>query len=480
MPTHATISDSQGVGTITNDDAAPSFAIDNVSHNEGDTGTTSYVFTVTKTGATELIATVSYATGGGTATAGASCATAGVDYISKSDTLTFLPGETSKTITVLVCGDNLAESTETFNVVLSGATEATVADGTGVGTITNEDAAPTVSAGGPYSGSEGSNVPLNGTVNDADGDTTTLAWTYAITTADVGTTCGFTPNAMAEDPSFRCSDDGTFKVRLTASDGTNTTWSEADVTLSNANPIITASSATSTPLPLLSSASASATFNDPGTNDIHTCVINWDDGTTTAGAVSETNGAGTCSGTHPYAGAGVYTITITVSDDDGGSASVTVSTYVVVYDPGAGFVTGGGWIMVEAGSCKLAPLCLGATGRANFGFTSQYKKTAPAGPPTGETEFQFQAGDLNFHSEVYQWLVVTGSKAQYQGTGTINGATGYSFLLTAYDQNPDKFRIKIWRTVGGAVVFDSRMGVSDDIDAANPQGISGGSIVIHK
>ncbi len=65
-------------------------------------------------------------------------------------------------------------------------------------------------------------------------------------------------------------------------------------------------------------------------------------------------------------------------------------------------------------------------------------------------------------------------------TGTINGVTGYGFLLTAYDQSPDKFRIKIWRIAGGTVVFDSRMGTSDDIDAANPQGIAGGSIVIHK
>ena len=47
----ATISTADGTGTIVNDDAAPSFSIDNVSHNEGNSGTTAYVFTVTKTGA---------------------------------------------------------------------------------------------------------------------------------------------------------------------------------------------------------------------------------------------------------------------------------------------------------------------------------------------------------------------------------------------------------------------------------------------
>ena len=52
-----------------NDDAAPSFAIDNVTHNEGNAGTTSYVFTVTKSGSTALSATVDYQTVDGTALA---------------------------------------------------------------------------------------------------------------------------------------------------------------------------------------------------------------------------------------------------------------------------------------------------------------------------------------------------------------------------------------------------------------------------
>src|SRR4029079_12913473 len=139
--------------------------------------------------------------------------------------------------------------------------------------------------------------------------------------------------------------------------------------------------------------------------------------------------------------AGVYSIAVTVSDDDGGSATRQLSTFVVVYDPDAGFVTGGGWINVNAASCRLTVVCGTATGKANFGFNSQYKKSTTT--PTGETEFQFQAGGLNFHSESYDWLVVSGWKAQYKGTGTINGVSGYSFLLTAYDgdaQGRDKIQ----------------------------------------
>ncbi len=72
------------------------------------------------------------------------------------------------------------------------------------------------------------------------------------------------------------------------------------------------------------------------------------------------------------------------------------------------------------------------TGKANFGFVSKYKKGANA--PEGQTEFQFKAGE----PELPQRRPTSGSsspahKAQYKGTGTINGAGGYGFLLTATD-----------------------------------------------
>ncbi|MGE0822041.1 MAG: hypothetical protein AB7G75_03545 [Candidatus Binatia bacterium] len=189
--------------------------------------------------------------------------------------------------------------------------------------------------------------------------------------------------------------------------------------------------------------------------------------------------------------AGVYQITLTVNPDGTNLNYTTAETnevnnlenaYVVVYDPNGGFVTGGGWIMSPTGACKLQG-CENTTGKANFGFVSKYKKGANI--PTGETEFQFKAGNLNFHSTVYEWLVVSGAKAQYKGSGTINGAGDYGFLLTATDGQinggggVDKFRIKIWNASG--VVYDNKSDVlSDDIDTADPQAINGGSIAIHK
>ncbi|MFC2031530.1 hypothetical protein ACFLWA_12490, partial [Chloroflexota bacterium] len=118
-----------------------------------------------------------------------------------------------------------------------------------------------------------------------------------------------------------------------------------------------------------------------------------------------------------------------------------------------------------------------------FGFVSKYKKGADA--PTGQTQFQFKAGDLNFHSSSYQWLVVAGHQAKYKGDGMINGGGDYGFMLSAIDEaltpstDVDLFRIKIWdKDAEDAVVYDNQMGHEDDAEPV--AGIGGGNIVIHE
>ena len=144
-PTNANITDASGLGTITNDDTAPTLSIDDVSAAEGTgAGTTTFTFTVTKTGSTELPSSVNFATGGGTATAGATC-TGSTDYQSNSGTLTFAANVATQTVAVTVCRDATFEANESFNVTLSAPSGATIADGTGAGTIQNDDTAPTLS-----------------------------------------------------------------------------------------------------------------------------------------------------------------------------------------------------------------------------------------------------------------------------------------------------------------------------------------------
>ncbi|MGI0486316.1 Calx-beta domain-containing protein [Pantanalinema rosaneae CENA516] len=113
------------------------FFINDVFNGEGNSGTTAFTFTVTRTNPTGS-ASVDYTT----ALAASNPATPGVDFVATSGTLNFLPGETSKTITVLVNGDTTFEPDEYFNVILSNPIGDTIGRSTGLGGILNDDAAP--------------------------------------------------------------------------------------------------------------------------------------------------------------------------------------------------------------------------------------------------------------------------------------------------------------------------------------------------
>ena len=130
---NATIADNQGVGTITNDDAQPSISINNVSLNEGNSGTTTAIFTVSLSKASTQTITVNFATANNTAIAG-------THYVSTSGTVTFSPGTTMRPINVLVNGDTFNEPSFIFHVNLSAATNASIADNQGAGTIQDDDA----------------------------------------------------------------------------------------------------------------------------------------------------------------------------------------------------------------------------------------------------------------------------------------------------------------------------------------------------
>jgi hypothetical protein len=163
---------------------------------------------------------------------------------------------------------------------------------------------------------------------------------------------------------------------------------------------------------------------------------------------------------------GVYRIDATV-------APATSTAYLPVYDPSAGFVTGGGWINSPAGA-YVGDNSL--TGKANFGFVSKYKKGQST--PDGNTEFQFKAGNLSFKSTLYDWLIIAGTKAMFKGEGMLNDAGSYGFQLSAIDNEVDKFRIKIWDKTDDALVYDNMVGETDN-NADPVTELGGGSIVIH-
>jgi thermitase len=132
---NATIKTTSATGTITNDDAQPApptLAISSVSALES---SGSFTFTVTLSAASVTSVSLRFATANGTATSGGKTA----DYSSTSGTLTFNPGETTKTISVVVRNDNTVEPDETFFVNLSRSSGASIAISRGTGTIRNDD-----------------------------------------------------------------------------------------------------------------------------------------------------------------------------------------------------------------------------------------------------------------------------------------------------------------------------------------------------
>ncbi|MDQ8171492.1 MAG: hypothetical protein P3B76_02300 [Gemmatimonadota bacterium] len=173
---------------------------------------------------------------------------------------------------------------------------------------------------------------------------------------------------------------------------------------------------------------------------------------------------------------GVYTVCLRLTN--GTSVSNESCVEVPVYDPTAGFVTGGGWFMSPAKALKADE---SLAGKAHFAFVSKYEKGKNV--PTGNTSFKFDVAGLSFASTSYEWLVVQGSStstnntAQYKGVGklTIGGVvqTGnYGFMLWAQDGTPDQFRIAI-TDPSGTMVYDNKIG--SEFGTA----ISGGSIIVH-
>jgi YVTN family beta-propeller protein len=131
--------DSEG-GTGTTSDALPTITIESAVVTEGHSGTVGAVFTVTLSSASPTAVTVDFATAQGTALPG-------LDYMETAGTLTFAPGETSKSIVVLVTGDTLAEAAESFVIDLTNPRNGTIDGGHAEGTILDDDPVVNTPAG---------------------------------------------------------------------------------------------------------------------------------------------------------------------------------------------------------------------------------------------------------------------------------------------------------------------------------------------
>ena len=174
-PVNATLGDDTGEATITDDDAPPALAIDDVTVAEGDAAQ----FTVSLDAASGRDVTVSWATADGTATAGS-------DYTGRTgQSLTIAAGALSGTVSVQTATDGDDESDETFTVTLGSPVNATLDDATGEATITDSDAAPALSID-DLTVAEGAAAQFTVSLDAVSGRDVTVAWTTTDGTASAG------------------------------------------------------------------------------------------------------------------------------------------------------------------------------------------------------------------------------------------------------------------------------------------------------
>ncbi|MBI2730564.1 MAG: T9SS type A sorting domain-containing protein, partial [Sphingobacteriales bacterium] len=224
-------------------------------------------------------------------------------------------------------------------------------------------------------------------------------------------------------------------------------------------------------------------WDKPGNKHTASWLI---DGTSVAGTITaEPNGLknGTVAGSYKFGSAGVYKLQMNVKDQNGvvsyANTRGDLEAIVVIYDPNGGYTYGGGWFTSPAGSLKSNA---SATGKVSYGFNSNYFKGATN--PKGETQMQFQIGSLEFNALNFDYLAISGAKAQYKGSGKITGdQAGYNFIMTVIDGQlsggggVDKIRLKIYNKNTGAIIYDSQPGASDADDPTTAVG-NGSTVVI--
>ncbi|MBB3800650.1 outer membrane autotransporter protein [Xanthomonas arboricola] len=436
--TGANVADAQGLGTIVNDDTAPALSIDDVSVIEGNSGTTTATFTVSLSTASGQTVTVNYATADGTATAGS-------DYAARSGTLSFAPGTTTQTVAISVNGDLSVEPNETYRVVLSSATNATIARATGTGTINNDDAVVVIAPASLPAATAGTAYTQNLSASGG-----TAPYTFALSAGALP--AGVTLNAsgvLSGTPTAS----GSFNFTVSATD------SGAPTTGSRAYTLVVAGAAVNLPATTLAQGTAGQAYSaaiTPASGGIAPYTYTLAAGVLPAG-ITVNSATGALSGT-PTA-PGTYNFTLTATDSTSGTPSqgsrsyaLTIAAPQVVVAPTSvpGATRGTAYSQALSASGGTAPYTYAiASGVLPAGLTLASNGTL-SGTATVEDTFNFtvQATDANSFTGTQAYaLTVAGPNlvlpASTLPAGTagqaysaaITPATGgtapYSYALTA-------------------------------------------------
>jgi hypothetical protein len=233
----------------------PALSVGNVSHDEGNSGTTPFVFTVTLSSAAAQNVTVGYTTNDNSATS------ANNDYQPTSGTLTFTPSVTSQTVTVLVNGDTVVEPDEAFFLDLdsNAISNAVIGNGQGTGTILNDDALPSMTIGNALvtnvtSGT--TNMVFTATLSATSSSPVTVAYATSDVSAVAGTDYTATSGTLTFAPS---STTGTVTVAVLGDATPDITETFLLNLSSPSGATLQTTQATGTILPALTALSASVT-----------------------------------------------------------------------------------------------------------------------------------------------------------------------------------------------------------------------------
>jgi endonuclease G len=230
----------------------------------------------------------------------------------------------------------------------------------------------------------------NDSAGPANENSQTLSVSSVTATADTHGTVSLTTGVVTYTPASNFSGAASFSYQLCDNGVTGglsaprcTTGSVlVNVAAANDAPAITTVAGPTSQLQLGTAATVAVTFTDLDAADTHTATFTWSAGSSSSVACA----AGTCEATKTYAAAGIYDVTIVVADAAGAIATTAFSS-VIVFDPTAGQLTGGGWFAT-------------ASGHANLNLSVKYLK----GQSTLTGRMKFVDDDLSFESTSYDWL----------------------------------------------------------------------------
>jgi hypothetical protein len=323
---------------------------------------------------------------------------------------------------------------------------------TRLGSVGADDRAPLVGPGGPYQGQEGSPIRLQavgtgpgGSVGECDLEAVTYEWSF-----DDGTTA----SGAAVDKTFADNRPSPHQATLKATDAAgNTTSVPFTIAVANVAPTAVITSPSGRPIvPLGSSVDFSAAAIDPGTADALTYAWAFGDGATQSVTTFER----TNSVAHRYTAACLCRATLDVSDPD--AAAPRQSVDLVVFDP-AGKVTGGGGFLADQRS-------VGVASGTPYKMNASVQYDPGASVPRGLTDLDIPSAGTSVRATGFDFLVVRGNEATWEGSATVNGVGGYTFratLIVGSDLTPTETSMTLWRA-GSTSLADPDLRIGGPID----------------